>query len=328
MRAKFRMFVSISMVLALIFTSTYLALPAKADAASDAKKIASQGWAKPVANLYVPGNGEYDDPNHILFKRYGKHHAGVDFTSNQKKSEPVYAIADGYVYLVIRNGNESRVYIRHAYWRDGKSVSFTAVYGHVDYTVKKDTYVSKGQTIGKTMLYNSYHLHLGINMEPDMAANKNGRTGWGSQLNQSPSKVKWVNPKEWLSSHKPAPVKIASSTDGKYAVYFAPSLSWEEAIKTASKMNGYLSIITSQKQQATIAALVKKFGKSCWLGAAKPPFIKWSWINGSIMKYTNWAKGEPSGGKEKCLGIYSNGSWNDFTNNSPDVKGFVITFNK
>ena len=54
----------------------------------------------------------------------------------------------------------------------------------------------------------------------------------------------------------------------------------------------------------------------------------WRWSDNSIVKYLNFAKGEPSNfkGMESCVEIWPNGEWNDFACN--DKLYFVCKWHK
>lgn len=162
-------------------------------------------WKLPVKYPKITGVGDFDSPGYL--DKYSKHHAGIDLSSYKPyKSEPVYAIADGKVYKVVKNGNQSRVYIEHAYWSGKKKVFFTALYGHVNYTVKENTWVKKGDKIGTTAMFNIYHLHFGINTN----TNKNEilkLPNWGTTVGKKPTAASWVDPKSFLSNHTAAPYK-------------------------------------------------------------------------------------------------------------------------
>ncbi|XP_052062674.1 perlucin-like protein [Mytilus californianus] len=74
--------------------------------------------------------------------------------------------------------------------------------------------------------------------------------------------------------------------------------------------------------------MIQKGGQpstSYWMGAANAKGGKWRWVNDSSkVQYSNWASGQPSGGKYHCAQFWckSNYKWDDTTCNRLG-KGYI-----
>lgn len=135
-----------------------------------AAEVFPGGWRNPLGpeggNINIISGGSFNNDNY--YSKYKQAHGGVDMyyhTGSERTKEPVYAIADGTVDYVRRVSdstyNDSVVHVIHVA-ADG--TSFKATYGHT-YAVsglKKGDTVTRGQQIGNTTHYNSYHLHFAV----------------------------------------------------------------------------------------------------------------------------------------------------------------------
>lgn len=128
------------------------------------------GWRNPLGpeggDISIISGGSFNNDNY--YSKYKQAHGGVDMyyhTGSERTKEPVYAIADGTIDYVRRVSdstyNDSVIHVIHVA-ADG--TSFKATYGHT-YALsglKKGDTVTRGQQIGNTTHYNSYHLHFAI----------------------------------------------------------------------------------------------------------------------------------------------------------------------
>ena len=114
---------------------------------------------------------------------------------------------------------------------------------------------------------------------------------------------------------------------------FHKECSWLEARSIASVSGGSFVSITSSDEQDVVASMVSSFGSPCWLGAETFSNGVWNWTNGDAWTYSNWGPFQPDSGfgKENCLEILPDGTWNDHRANSnggnaDNVKGYVIEY--
>lgn len=128
------------------------------------------GYRNPLGpeggDLSIISSGTFN--NDSYYAKYKQAHGGVDMyyhTGSEREKEPVYAIADGTVDYVRRvsdaTNNDSVIHVIHVA-ADG--TSFKATYGHT-YALsglKKGDTVTRGQQIGNTTYWNSYHLHFAV----------------------------------------------------------------------------------------------------------------------------------------------------------------------
>lgn len=147
-----------------------------------AAEVFPGGWRNPLGpeggDISIISGGSFNNDNY--YSKYKQAHGGVDMyyhTGSERTKEPVYAIADGTVDFVRRVSdstyNDSVVHVIHVA-ADG--TSFKATYGHT-YAVsglKKGDTVTRGQQIGNTTHYNSYHLHFAVVWNRQMTP-----SGWG-----------------------------------------------------------------------------------------------------------------------------------------------------
>lgn len=118
---------------------------------------------------------------------------------------------------------------------------------------------------------------------------------------------------------------------GHYYYVYKGHREWQSAEDYCESLGGHLATITSQEEQDFVEGIVKIADVACWLGAYKSG-QNYVWVFGEDFEYSNWDYGEPSGGNEYYLGIYSNdsnnnyadtGKWNDFRSSSGTIQGFV-----
>lgn len=175
------------------------------------------GWRNPLGpeggDISIISGGSFNNDNY--YSKYKQAHGGVDMyyhTGSERTKEPVYAIADGTIDYVRRVSdstyNDSVIHVIHVA-ADG--TSFKATYGHT-YALsglKKGDTVTRGQQIGNTTHYNSYHLHFAIVWNRQKTP-----SGWGglkSDLLGSSTSTQarlemlhtygWWEPFEFLAAH-------------------------------------------------------------------------------------------------------------------------------
>lgn len=148
----------------------------------------------------------------------GYYHIGVDISGTV--SDSVYAIADGYVNWISRNGWKGEkdgqynigLLIVH---RLSDDTEFTAVYGHIvseftDEDAKKKTTVTAGQKIGIIGAYDYSHPHLHFGIRPGTSTDDPyGRIECPAVKPTNLDTNGFVDPIEWITTKRP---KSAATT--------------------------------------------------------------------------------------------------------------------
>jgi hypothetical protein len=96
---------------------------------------------------------------------------------------------------------------------------------------------------------------------------------------------------------------------------------WWEAKEDAESRGGHIATISTEEEFNQCAKLASDSGLVfLWLDAYVDTVDDWSsasWLTGESMDYIHWYSGEPSGGDEYYLAMFSvNGTWyyNDVAN--------------
>ncbi|KAM5236878.1 pulmonary surfactant-associated protein A-like [Ctenodactylus gundi] len=87
-----------------------------------------------------------------------------------------------------------------------------------------------------------------------------------------------------------------------------------EAIKqTCARAGGDIAVPMSPEENEAIASIAKKYNTYPYLGVGEGSIPgDFRYADGTPVNYTNWYPGEPRGrGKEKCVEMYTDGTWND-----------------
>ncbi|NXD51028.1 SFTPA protein, partial [Corvus moneduloides] len=85
------------------------------------------------------------------------------------------------------------------------------------------------------------------------------------------------------------------------------------ALQSCEEVGGTLAAPKNEEENIAIMDIVKQYNQYAYLGIRKGetsgPF---KYINGMPLNYSNWHQHEPDGkGKEKCVEMYTDGTWND-----------------
>ncbi|NWW80876.1 SFTPA protein, partial [Climacteris rufus] len=85
------------------------------------------------------------------------------------------------------------------------------------------------------------------------------------------------------------------------------------ALKSCEEVGGTVATPKNEEENKAIMDIVKQYKKYAYLGIKKGETSgQFKYINGMPLKYINWHQHEPNGkGKEKCVEMYSDGTWND-----------------
>ncbi|NWU79074.1 SFTPA protein, partial [Onychorhynchus coronatus] len=96
------------------------------------------------------------------------------------------------------------------------------------------------------------------------------------------------------------------ATNGKKANFASALRSCEEA-------GGTLATPMNEEENKAIMDIVKEYKQYAYLGIKECEISgQFTYITGMPLSYTKWHQYEPNGkGKEKCVEMYTDGSWND-----------------
>lgn len=127
------------------------------------------------------------------------------------------------------------------------------------------------------------------------------------------------------------------------AVLRPAGLSWIQASQEAVLAGGHLATITSSQENLFVFQLVTdpsfwiQVGDSRgpWLGGVWDSTIGWTWVNGELMTFANWAAGEPNGNQNtpwihfmgKGAGLTIASTWNDLGGVPGEYpRGYIIEY--
>ncbi|XP_074883006.1 pulmonary surfactant-associated protein A-like [Buteo buteo] len=85
------------------------------------------------------------------------------------------------------------------------------------------------------------------------------------------------------------------------------------ALQSCEEAGGTLATPTNEEENKAILGIVKQYNQYAYLGIKEGEISgQFKYINGMPLNYTNWHQYEPNGkGREKCVEMYTDGSWND-----------------
>ena len=115
---------------------------------------------------------------------------------------------------------------------------------------------------------------------------------------------------------------------------FDNSISWSEAKAFCESIGGYLACINSQEEQNFLVELSNgSTKKNLWIGAKADDNGVYSWVNGDVFQYTNWASGEPNNVFDSQYtammythnASYDAGLWNDENENGRSWTGYYLS---
>lgn len=122
---------------------------------------------------------------------------------------------------------------------------------------------------------------------------------------------------------------LLSSAKAQYVFTEAPdSITWSDARAACISAGGDLASIHSDDDNAAALALTGD-ARGAWIGLndkTTPDTFVWS--DGTPVDYRNWASGEPnnSGGNEDSVALYHVATWNDYSDDTTAVHGYLCSF--
>ncbi|NXJ41049.1 SFTPA protein, partial [Ciconia maguari] len=85
------------------------------------------------------------------------------------------------------------------------------------------------------------------------------------------------------------------------------------ALESCEQAGGTLATPMNEEENEAILGIVKEYNRHAYLGIKEGETSgQFKYINGMPLNYTKWYQDEPNGkGTEKCVEMYTDGSWND-----------------
>ncbi|XP_064369858.1 pulmonary surfactant-associated protein A-like [Dromaius novaehollandiae] len=90
-------------------------------------------------------------------------------------------------------------------------------------------------------------------------------------------------------------------------------VNFASALKSCEEAGGTLATPMNEEENKAILGIVKQYNRYAYLGIRESETSgQFSYMNGTPLNYTRWRQYEPNGkGTEKCVEMYTDGSWND-----------------
>ncbi|XP_036960552.1 galactose-specific lectin nattectin-like [Acanthopagrus latus] len=104
----------------------------------------------------------------------------------------------------------------------------------------------------------------------------------------------------------------------RYFVVESRSLTMADAELNCIRLGGNLASIRSYSEHAWIRALIRTVlgsNRAAWIGLFDAvQERKWLWTDGTQIRFTRWARGQPNNyrGREHCTYINNGDYWNDY----------------
>ncbi|XP_066446131.1 C-type lectin domain family 4 member G-like isoform X2 [Eleutherodactylus coqui] len=99
---------------------------------------------------------------------------------------------------------------------------------------------------------------------------------------------------------------------GLFCYYFSTDhLTWDNARDECIRKRSGLVMLKTREETEALKSILEK--ARYWIGSRRDTKnANWKWLDGSVMSFSIWRKGEPnnSNGKEDCVESW-NGNWND-----------------
>ncbi|NXX33330.1 SFTPA protein, partial [Nicator chloris] len=91
------------------------------------------------------------------------------------------------------------------------------------------------------------------------------------------------------------------------------TVDFASALKSCEEVGGTLAAPKNEEENKAVMDIVKQYNQYAYLGIRKGETSgQFKYINGTPLNYSNWHQHEPSSKrKEKCVEMYTDGTWND-----------------
>ncbi|XP_062987738.1 pulmonary surfactant-associated protein A-like [Elgaria multicarinata webbii] len=120
--------------------------------------------------------------------------------------------------------------------------------------------------------------------------------------------------------HRITKLERALALNGKVAIagnkLFATTektADFDNTVRICKAAHGSIATPENRKENDAIMSFVKEFDTYAYLGITEGHVPgEFQFLNGTSLNFTNWYVDEPKGkGAEKCVEMYSDGTWND-----------------
>ncbi|NXY41963.1 SFPA2 protein, partial [Ceuthmochares aereus] len=90
-------------------------------------------------------------------------------------------------------------------------------------------------------------------------------------------------------------------------------VNFASALESCENVGGTLATPANAEENEALLGFVKQYNRYAYLGIKEGESVgQFENINDTPLNYTNWRKQEPNGkGTEKCVEMYTDGTWND-----------------
>ncbi len=296
-------------------------------------------------------NGKWNDSTN-----HNGHTSGYVIEYDTILHDPVYNTENGHYYRLIDapatlwtdayDMAENHIY----YGLNGHLVTITSqsendfVAGLIPNNTKAWIGLYDAETEGdyKWVTGESYNYTNWDTSQPDNSNNKdyveiNGLNGkWNDSTNHNGHTSVYVI--EYSSSYPP-PYPPPSNSDieshfqSYYQFVYSPGITWTEAhdiavSSTYSVFRGHLVTIDDQEENDFLTGLLSNNTRA-WIGLYDVTTEgDYKWVTDETFSYTNWDTSQPSNSTgENYVEFYGDsGKWNDNTNNSTDIDGYIIEY--
>lgn len=108
---------------------------------------------------------------------------------------------------------------------------------------------------------------------------------------------------------------IISKAGDKIFASNGKTVDFETVLQSCETAGGTPAAPKNEKENKAVLELTKQYNQYAYLGMKESETVgKFKYLDGTPVNYTNWYSGEPAGrGKEKCVEMYTDGTWNDRT---------------
>ena len=183
------------------------------------------------------------------------------------------------------------------------------------WSLKKGTQYNVGLEIDKNQLINGLYVDIGNDGTTiSTIAIEIWVNGNWKRITFPDGKDHYNLPYEWIKN-KSYHFRFGTIRVSPSIWFYNPNKGYQNNHQAeAQKYGGNLASFSSKEEMNRI---IKKFDNksSCWIGGRRKPNYEWEWIDGSRWNFTNWHKNEPNNNSEGGLQLYSNGTWNDLSQN-------------
>ncbi|XP_061490952.1 pulmonary surfactant-associated protein A-like isoform X3 [Rhineura floridana] len=136
-------------------------------------------------------------------------------------------------------------------------------------------------------------------------------------VNGLPGRDGWPGPKGEKGEPAIALKGVVNKVGNKIFTMNGKEIDFKTTVQTCQHYGGSIATPMNEEENEAIVDILTLKNRYAYLGlkAGSVPG-KFHYLDGSAVNYTKWYKNEPNGGgAEKCMEMYTDGTWNDKTCN-------------